>query len=395
MAVVVGSIGLGGCVGSERSENGTTTGNTTSTENGGSDGSGAWPSEDGGPGNTGVNTATAGPTADPTVETLYSPDELYEMRTQPVIDDGIITSYSGDSYLHAVSTTGEKLWKFKATAARSGTDIYTPAIRDGTVYFPTRDGLVAIADGERQWAVSPETTPNAGPLFTEDAVYLPTEGESDALIAYDFDGTQRWQAESDKWSLFKPAIDGSTAVQRGKTYGIGPEDALIAWDTTDGSKRWENDDITPIQNPVVADGTAYTVREADDSKVLTALSLDDGSVQWETDPLSEDVAGSPAVVDDELYLATQNELRALSASDGSPLWSSPYVATDSLYNSPRVDAKSVYLTTSAEKVVAVDRSDGKQRWSVAIGETNQLGTPNVSIAGGTLYVATDNIVAIS
>lgn len=389
-ASAIGFVSLTGCLGSDDS------GGPSDSAQSGNDGAGEWRTYDGGPSNAGANTATTGPTDDPTSETLYSADELYGIGTVPVVDDGTIAVYGSDDYLHAVSASGEQEWTFKISSGSWGLDTNNPAIRDGTVYFPTGDGLVAIADGERQWATNPDNDPSAEPIVTDDAIYQATGGGTDALISYDFEGAERWRAETDEWDLTKPAVEGSTVVQFGEENGLfSSSTAVIAWDAADGTKLWETEDIGPGPCPVTADGTVYAVRSTDDGQVLVAISIEDGSVQWESDPVSGGVNATPAVAGDEVYLAADKELHAFDAADGSAVWSSPYVATESIRYSPRVDAESVYLTTSGEKVVAVDREAGEQRWSVALEETFSSGYTNVSIADGTVYVATDALVAIS
>lgn len=336
---------------------------------------------------------TAGPIEDPTVETVYSVAEGYGTETLPVIDDDMIAVRSGDDYLSAVSTSGQQEWRFEV----GGTDIMAPppAIRDGSVYLPTDDTVIAVSDGKRQWAVNPMGGVNASPVVTEKSLYV----TGDTLVAYEFDGNQRWSGEIERENLTKPAILGSTAFQVGLNRGSR---SLIAWSTADGTKRWEQTEIgsSPAVGgvgpaPVVADGTVYTIRSTDDGAIVTARSTDNGTVQWESDPVSGRVDASPAVTDDELYLATERELYAFDVSDGSARWSSPYRATETIHFSPRVDAESVYLVTAGEKVVAVDRDSGEQRWTVALEETFSSGYTDVTIVDKTVYVSSDDLIAIS
>ncbi|MFC6757987.1 MULTISPECIES: PQQ-binding-like beta-propeller repeat protein [Haloarcula] len=384
-----GIVGLAGCSGgdsgSEPTDNATD--ERTDEDDGGDEAAdaGVWLSKDGGARNSSSNTAMAGPASEPSVEGLYEPDGFDDLASVPIVEDGVVYAVAGETLL-AVSEEGDIEWEFElGDSATVGAT--TPAVRDGTVFVPTYSSLVAVADGERQWAVNPGNGPDASPVTTAEAVYLST---GDAVYAYSHDGDERW-AESTDESVGRPAVEGSTLYLLSSGFGTN---VVTARETSDGSERWSVERPVTDSVPVVADGTLYVAENASEGTAVVALSGDDGDVIWESDPVAGRVSGRPAVADGVVYLSSTEEVHAFDAEDGSAVWDSPYVTTATMDDQVRADSNSVYLHQSGS-IVAVDPSDGEQRWSATFDDSSYGGFAGFSVAAGRVYVAGDELFELA
>jgi len=378
-----GIAGVAGCSGDSSSDSGSDSTETDKDEEESS--SGAWRSIDGNARNTSGNTAMAGPTSNPASAVLYG-SEYDNTASVPIIENGRLYVVS-EGKLVAVSTGGEKQWEFAAGDSLSYST-RNPAVRGGTVFLPTENSLVAIEDGERQWAVSVGNGPDSTPITTEQSVYVTSE---ETLFAYTLDGEKRWEQTTDE-GMMRPAVSDSSLYHPTNplTFGTG---RLYQRDTEDGDSGWDVEQPGYPTIPVFADGSLYIKKDADDGTAVAAVSAEDGSISWESDPVSGQVR-TPIVADGTVYLPSTEEVQAFDTADGSAVWDSPYVTTGTFSGQPRVDTNSVYLHQDGT-IVAIDRERGEQRWSVTYKDDSVTGFSGFSLAGGSIYIAADQIHEIS
>ena len=384
-----GIAGLAGCGGGGSSDDSQSTQGTPGTERSpsdeetaGSEGGGeqSWRLKDGTAGRTGSNTAMSGLTDQPSVEELYAPGNADDVNGEPVFEDGRFYLF-GDESLIAVSADGEQQWEF-GVSLTTAIDT-TPAVRDGTVYFGGQDTLVAVSEGERQWAEP--VNPSSEPVVTEDALYVTVPG---AVRSYTLDGELRWE-QTVEGSASRLAVDGEM-VYHAVTRSFDPN-AVYARNADDGSVSWSTKAGEFDPGPVAANGTVYGTRDVDGGTAVIAVS--DGTVQWESDPLSFSNL-YPVVADGAVYLAG-NTVQAFDAADGSPQWDSEYVPTSNNLAGlqPRVDADSLYLP-EGPSLVAINRETGERRWSVEV-SGDQFASAGFAPVGGSVYVADQVLYELS
>lgn len=132
---------------------------------------------------------------------------------------------------------------------------------------------------------------------------------------------------------------------------------------------------------------AVTWGDGSTESQVIAVSTTDGTIQWEMSTL--DVTGPPALTSDTLYLATRDGDNTLYAYalDGTERWQSPI--DGECYNTPCVDADSVYVGLADGRIAALASATGRERWTerVVSGDSccpDIQGTPTV--AGDRLFV---------
>lgn len=363
---------------------------------GASENGGSWTNVDGDVGNSGANTATSGPTESPTRADLYEPSSTFsDFSTVPLVDGSTIAVWGSDGELHGVDPDGTQLWEFSID-----TDLYfadpTPAIYDGTIYLPSSGGeIVAVSEGQRQWARTPSIHNLHSARADDRGVYL--AGNS-SVTTYEHDGTERWVKPELEGRLSSPAVGDSRLF-----YFSDPGSGLFAtgsWrvvarNLSDGSVAWEHEELIRGVDPVVADGRLYGLQHTDEGHRAVALSTTDGSVEWQSDVLGYSVDAMPAVTDDRLYVATEGELHALDPTDGSALWEQPYTALDTITHSPRADGDTVFMMVGFETAVAIDAATGDERWSFDFDTGFSLGgVSNLAVTNGSLYTSQDGLVEL-
>ncbi|MBX0285260.1 PQQ-like beta-propeller repeat protein [Halomicroarcula sp. F28] len=399
----VGVVGLAGCSEGDSSgdsspadeataTDGSTPTGTDDGENGGDGGMetpGTWRSLDGDAGHTSANPEAAGPTDSPSLETVYDQPSVEDILTTPLVDGDMLVYLDG-SQIRAVSLSGDQQWAYGWGGSQS--PLPTPALRDGTVYFPTSDSLVAIAEGSSPWSTDLPGRPMSSPIVTGDSVYLLTEDEEDVIVAYDHDGNKRFEKS---WGepQFRPSVGGSTLYHyREREYD---ENQLVARSTSDGGFRWTQSDFDSSTVPVATDGTVYCVKPDRNGAVIVALAESDGSAEWTSDILTDPVVGSPAVGSEAVYVATTEGVRAFQRDDGSAAWDEPYTVGDSVTGQPRVGGRSVYVA-SGDTAIALDRETGDERWSKRFGTDGDPGVLGIAPVGDRVYATLERkVVALA
>lgn len=388
----VGTGGIAGCNGGSSGSGSTPTGGggdesaATETPDGGSTQTvasdpppaepltGSWRSDDSDAGNTNSNTAMEGPMSDPS--THYRLDLDVGFEGHPVVEDGNLY-VNTDETLYALSPTGEQQWTYVADSDSPKPMTTAPAVRNGTAYLHSDDSLLALADGEIQWSANWGDSGRRSPVTTADALYATT---GRGLRSYTLDGELRWE-ESHRFVVGRPAVGDATVYQHAiPGDGAGP---LFARDTSDGELKWTVEN-TIGRVPVVSDGTVYTYRTTESEPALVAIDAADGSIRWEESGVS---SHRPVVADGTVYTAVGSYLDARDGADGSFRWDTPYEASSRIISEPAVDSSSVYLLLE-DRVVAVDREGGAERWSVRLPDGNPVhDLQGLCLAGGRIYAA--------
>ncbi|HAK47437.1 MAG TPA: hypothetical protein DCO79_16145, partial [Spirochaeta sp.] len=148
----------------------------------------------------------------------------------PAVSGSGVYLYSEDRQIHAVSTKGEPLWKFRMPGRPSDT---LSVGHDGTVYACTLDGRMFAVNqaGRALWRFEADGEPAGAPAVSADGtVYLALKtGE---LSAVSHTGFTRWKINSENGISGVPVIDSGNAVyfadDAGSVYCYSP------W----GTEKW-------------------------------------------------------------------------------------------------------------------------------------------------------------
>lgn len=411
---VIGSlaVGISGCtdLNSNGSDGNTSGGDSTANVSGGD--------SDGGSGDDGDGGSSEGST-DETLAISRLEETWPQARYGPR-NTGARPGASGPEQL-------AETWMTTLEAETVG----APIVADDVVVAATAgtDDAVSALDassGDVLWSATTDAVPQTEPVVGNGRVFV--AGESDEI--YGVDTAQESAGEVE--SVFSgPPIFGAPAVTTGVLYFGDDQGFLWSLYPVEDEYRWTNGLIEgAIHSPTtVADGTCYAGSEGGDLKACTASDGKD-VLRMRT---GEPVRGAPSVTDERIVFGTtegtvyagptedDNEnlgnpdptwtasvpgavetavpvtdntafvgdasgtLTALDVSDGSTAWTFE-ADGDSISHPPAVADGTVYYHAGGSELFAIDAASGETQESTDVGES-LAGAP--SLAGGTLYVASD------
>jgi len=226
--------------------------------------------------------------------------------------------------------------------------VATPAVAGGIAYVASGPRLFALdaEEGLFLWSVLAEDVIGTSPLALDSDLFF--GAEDGFLYAVDArKGTLRWRFQAGS-----PVNGISATVQKDhRVLCLGTsEGAFLALSASTGDLLWQADlDGAILAAPALFGGAAYAgLSGGMVPGQVTALDLDDGTVQWTT-PLPGAVAGGLAV-----------------------------------------DRDSVYVGTSLGAVLALDRATGSERWRLRLGS----GVANPPLLVGNALVVADTLGSV-
>ncbi len=253
---------------------------------------------------------------------------------------------------------GKVIWEFREAQNRF---IAAPLVFEDGIYAPAADEtLYALTlDGQLRWKFVTEEESWATPVADGNCkcLFLPSLDHHVYAISLE-DGTLIWQSES-----LDGAIVGTPALGEDHLLHVGTfSKAIVAIDTASGRTIWR----TPTEGwvwagPILKDGRLYA---GDLNGFFYALNASDGSLIWQLSPeqLDGQIVGSPLIIDESLFVVTENGTLYNISIDGKINWSQ--VVGGKLYTSPRQagDLILVAPVQSAELLIAYSKQGVKQ-WS--------------------------------
>ncbi|MDG5760380.1 PQQ-binding-like beta-propeller repeat protein [Natronococcus sp. A-GB1] len=297
------------------------------------------------------------------------------------------------------------------------------AVADGTVYATIDDGVVALdaADGALVWE-NPDVAATAPSVDGERVFLTGTE-----VVALDrSNGRVRWRtdfgtSEDAAWQTV--AYGGVYVVVNEVLYALEPENGSVRWDVASIDEGGDGSGF--IAGTAAANGVVYAATE----RTMLAYDPDTGEEIWrrESDGLVRDSAiqaNATAVVsatgsdgdrrrydaqtgsvlgtrtpesEDEVALGesvavtlADNAYRGRSLEDDGIEWT---LEADDTYGSAAIGGDTVYVAIASDgeegrrRLLALDSSDGSQRWSVADDEV-PIG-PIRALTEDAIYVDSD------
>jgi outer membrane protein assembly factor BamB len=291
------------------------------------------------------------------------------------------------NYIYAINMAdGSLKWKFPTEKPSAATTFYAAPVM-------TPDGeLLAASYDHKLYSLNPETgLANwtfseakdlfiASPLVTSKGIYAPNADGN--LYAVDFKGNKLWSFQTEQHLWGTPISDENC----GCIYLPGMDHKFYAVDASDGSVRWESEDLNGalIAQPVYSDGVLFIGTFANQ---FLALSAEDGSQKWAFDSGGW-VFGSAVLANDLVIFGDLGKnLYALDAEDGTQVWKKELDGP--VYSAPLVKDDLVYVTVGNQSVYAFNL-EGVSEWSrVIIEDAVVQGSP---VDGGELIlVPTSNL----
>ncbi|MHB8859305.1 MAG: outer membrane protein assembly factor BamB family protein [Thermoleophilia bacterium] len=197
--------------------------------------------------------------------------------SSPVVVNGVVYFGTyGEDFYALKSTTGEKLWEFRADSP-----IFSAgAVDDGSVYFASLTSLYALdaSTGVKKWSIQTgKNTMSNTPSVKGGLVFL---DDVEFLHAFDIkNGKEKWSFKLGR----QETSDCMVAVDQNSIF-IGDRDAFYMIDANSGEKKWE---FKPVMSSGAPGATATpptisgnSVYFADLRGNIVSLDVKDGSVKW-------------------------------------------------------------------------------------------------------------------
>jgi outer membrane protein assembly factor BamB len=223
----------------------------------------------------------------------------HAIYSSPAFNNGCIVVSSGDGYVYSVNITAGM--SVRKSPMQLGTALYSsPAIANGTIFVGSYNGKLYALDESTlnvKWTYQTNGEIRSSPAVACNTVFVGSRDNN--IYAIDINAnTSRWSYTTDGY------VDSSPAVVDGIVF-VGSRDGnLYALNATDRKEVWPHKPIGTIRwsSPTVAEGKVFVGSTA--GKIY-ALSVVDGSEVWSFQTGGA-VESSPAVLDNTLYVSSQN-----------------------------------------------------------------------------------------
>jgi outer membrane protein assembly factor BamB len=220
--------------------------------------------------------------------------------------------------------------------------------------------------------------PNAHPP-TETSPTDPTlyRGNPQRTGVFDFPAIRqdpgiRWQTKVSSTWLMPPVVADGT-LYTGSGDGV-----LYALDAQTGQEIWLTGGFGQLENSGAVAGDTLVVGGYD--KRVCALDRHTGEVLWSFNTVSF-VQASPLIIDERVYIATDNAIYALDLMSGQLQWEAATGKEDAYMGAPASDHGIIY-TTGGKYLIALDSTDGKELWRIQHDEPFTA----LAVANQTIYV---------
>ena len=232
----------------------------------------------------------------------------------------------------------------------------------------------------------------AQPLVADGSVFtMDSDGEVSAFALAN--GNRQWRFDTKNEDADGYNIGGGLAVDKGTVYAVNGMRDLVALDAAKGTQRWRKSLVTPARSsPTVAEGRLF-LTTIDDQ--LLALSAEDGSTLWTHRGLGGGTAmlGQPAPAYASGLVVVgfgSGEIVGLRADTGSTVWSdglgsarlhSALTDFTAIRGAPVIANNLVYAIGMGGLAVAIDLPTGRRVW-----ERQITGEDTPCVAGNWVFL---------
>lgn len=210
-------------------------------------------------------------------------------------------------------------------------------------------------------------------------------------------GEKIWSVETSPEDRNSDTLGGGIAYAEGKIFVTTSFGDVIAVDAKTGTQVWRHSLLTPMRiAPTVVDGRVFVVTINNE---LYALSSKNGENLWTHTGLPEATGllggGVPAIENNIIVVPySSGELYALRTENGYPIWTdtlSPTLSADSLSSISHIRARPVisegvlYAVSHGGRMAAIDVNSGIRLWQKDI---SSVRTP--AVISNYLYLISTN-----
>ena len=182
----------------------------------------------------------------------------------------------------------------------------------------------------------------------------------------------KWQSKvSSKWLV-------SPMLAEGILYTGSGDGSLYALDAETGEEIWSAGGFGQLESTGAIAGDVIVAGGY--GKLVQALDRRNGNLLW-TYKTGYAMQGSPLIVDDRVYIATNQAVYALGLQSGQLIWEVATGNEDAFMGAPAYQDGTIY-TTGGRLLLALDGETGRELWRVEK-EEQFLG---LSIANQLVYV---------
>ena len=295
-----------------------------------------------------------------------------------VVADQAVYATSYDNLVYALDTeTGDILWSFEIPGVITSPDT---VVDSGVVYASGEDALYALdgRTGELLWVKDgPDDGYATVPTVTGSTIYTgflrDYNGRYDLTVsALDaVSGEQMWSRTGLRSSTV-PLFFPLTAV--GNNVYVSDDHTVHALSAETGTLLWSAEILTQTP-PTAFDGKVYFVTNHTTAQAFNEMT---GELLWSYEPVITGITSylwTPIVVDGIWYFPA-DELHALDAETGLPLWSADvYQALETLV----VADGMVFATSTLGDFYALDTATGDVAW------THRRAGGRTQVADGVVY----------
>ncbi|MCU0492149.1 MAG: PQQ-binding-like beta-propeller repeat protein [Chloroflexaceae bacterium] len=275
----------------------------------------------------------------------------------------------------ASSETTEVVWSFKAEEELRS----SPLLSNGMVFIGSYDSNLYALDagrGEFRWKYATQGGISSSPSMWQDLVFCGSEDGK--LYAMEWRrGAVRWAFQTDKPIRSSPRVDDRVVF-------VGSDDMHVyALDGLRGSVIWKFRTWQPIRSSACINGDVIYIGGNDGH--IYALDARSGGAKWKQ-RTQQEIVSSPTFHEGLVFVGSMDShLYALDAEGGWPVWKARTGAY--VNSSPCMAGKRVIVGSGDGCVYAFETKNGRVAWKF---ETGSKIVASPRAANGRVYVGAVN-----
>ena len=285
--------------------------------------------------------------------------------------------------------SGSERWRFPTENAAAA----TPAVVDGIVYASDTGGVLYALDaetGDQRWRADLQGGWTSAPVVANQTVFIASApyrvslqvavrndtvimgsglvGLIEGVRLYAFDpltGEERWQSPDSlagqpgimafdagsgapKWTFAMSSLESGPAISGQRVFaGSSLDRTVYALDLASGEAIWQaliDEDLPLDSSPAVSGGSVFITTAF--GKIVS-LDQSTGAERWRASAKHISLSSSAIVIDETVYVVdTAYGVSAISAADGSVLWSEQLELAGQAVVSPIVLHGTLFIGTS-------------------------------------------------